>query len=253
MATEKITLYRVSEDKQSTIEQLPKTVASQVYNEGKSEFLDKTLSVVDERYEEFEVFKNSKGQPDGLSTLGPDGLVPTSQLPNMSSISLIAEVKGDGSPGTTTISFSNIPQNFKKIFLIISNVKSLTTSHITASVTVLLNGVTGSYRMSKYTNGQYVGATTGSEIPMGSAPPSTHSSNDENLHGVLELVDYNMSDRSTIFSAETVGTKMESATPSVVMSKYQGFLTTKNVTNSLSVVCTHGFTTSSIFSLYGVK
>lgn len=44
MTSEKITLYRVTEDKQSVVEQLPKTVSSQVYDTESNQFLDETLN-----------------------------------------------------------------------------------------------------------------------------------------------------------------------------------------------------------------
>jgi hypothetical protein len=46
LASEKVTLYRTNEDQTEVIEQLPKTVASQVYDSENEQFLDETLTAI---------------------------------------------------------------------------------------------------------------------------------------------------------------------------------------------------------------
>ena len=52
MTSEKITMFRTNADKTETIEQLPKTIDSQVYDSVNEQFLDETLEVITEQLEQ---------------------------------------------------------------------------------------------------------------------------------------------------------------------------------------------------------
>lgn len=82
---------------------------------------------------DYTAFKDSKGQPNGLAGLGSDGKLILEQMPEIGSIELIEEYDGGG---VAEVSFTDIPQTYKDLRVVVFNAKVGSPKNTELAVTI---------------------------------------------------------------------------------------------------------------------